>query len=99
MSEKNRNVNVLSITSPSDGFMEVFGDAKFDATGTNANNGGNLFMQQHGIEHTLKPSFLIASDSTDIDTRHFILASQGAIKVFGKYILPKLHYAYKKSFS
>merc|ERR1719270_1357663 len=62
--------------------MELFGDDKFDANGTNANNGANSFMQQHGIEHTLKPSFLVASDSTDIDTRHFILASQGAIKVF-----------------
>ena len=86
MSEKHRSADLLSISSPSNGFMEVFGDAKFDANGTNAINGANSFMQQHGIEHTLKPSFLIASDSTDIDTRHFILASQGAIKVFGNYI-------------
>ena len=90
MSEKIRNADVLSITSPSNGFMEVFGDDKFDANGTTANNGANSFMQQHGIEHTLKPSFLIASESNDIDTRHFILASQGAIKVFGKYIQMKI---------
>ena len=86
MSGKNRCADFLSKTSPSNGLREVFGDGKFDATGTDAINGANSFMQQHGIEHTLKPSFLIASDSTDIDTRHFILASQGAIKVFGNCI-------------
>ena len=84
MSEKPQSADFSSIISPSKGFMEGFGDEKFNANGTNGNNGEISFMQQHGIEHTLKPSFLIASDSSDIDTRHFILASQGAIKVFGK---------------
>ena len=39
---------------------------------------------QNNMEHTLKPSFPISSESTGIDTRQFILASQGAIKIFGR---------------
>ena len=84
MSDIKRNVSSTSIKSPNNGFMEVFGDSKQNFNAGFVNSGANSFMQQHGMEHTLKPSFPITSDSSRIDTRHFILASQGAIKVFGK---------------
>ena len=45
---------------------------------------GAQLTDQHGMEHTLKPSFPMPSESTGIDSRQFILASQGAVKIFGK---------------
>ena len=49
----------------------------------NQTSNDNHPPQYHGMEHTLKPSFPESSESTDIDTRQFILASQGAVKIFG----------------
>ena len=72
-----------SIPSPTNGFMDVFGDHQADANGRSDHNCESSLMQQ-GMEHTLKPSFPLSSENTGIDTRHFILASQGAMKVFGK---------------
>ena len=63
--------------------MEVFGDHQFDTNGKSDHNCESPLMQQ-GMEHTLKPSFPFSSENTGIDTRHFILASHGAMKVFGK---------------
>ena len=44
------------------------------------------------LECTLKPSFPDSSDSIGVDTRQFILASHGAVKVFGMFEMIKLVY-------
>ena len=71
------------IPSPNNGFMDVFGEAREDVNSGCDNASEHSLIHQSGMEHTLKPAFPMSSESTGIDTRHFILASQGAIKVFG----------------
>ena len=41
--------------------------------------------EQNEMELTLKPLFPHSSSPTGVDTRQFILASTGAIKIFGEY--------------
>ena len=83
MSQPKRHSDFPMIPNPNNGFLDVFGDAREDVTSSCDNPSDQSLVHQHGMEHTLKPAFPMSSESTGIDTRHFILASQGAIKVFG----------------
>ena len=91
------------LLSQNDGFMSVFGgdsgtlkpnhEIHFKSSISSFNENAHQLssdiqlIDQHGMEHTLKPSFPMPSESTGIDSRQFILASQGAVKIFGKSFL------------
>ena len=52
---------------------------------SNTQSSYSQLTEQNEMELTLKPLFPHSSSPTGVDTRQFILASTGAIKIFGAY--------------